>query len=104
MAESMDIVNLVENDDRFGPQHLILPATDRTDIKEWQKSVRDLLRNLQRPRYVATGLLPEFQQLLSTGYLPRGFLNTSPGVGHLNKYGNEVVGRLLAKAIEQVLK
>jgi len=63
MAESMDIVNLVENDERFGPTNIIQPATSRTDIKDWQKSVRDLLRTLQRPRYVATGLLPEFQQL-----------------------------------------
>jgi glutaredoxin 2 len=63
MAESMDIVKLVENDARFGPTNVILPATDRTDIKEWQKSVQNLLRTLQRPRYVATGLLPEFQQL-----------------------------------------
>ena len=63
MAESMDIVNLVEGDARFGPTNIIQPATDRTDIKAWQKSVRDLLRNLQRPRYVATGLMPEFQQL-----------------------------------------
>lgn len=63
MAESMDIVNLVEGDERFGPTNVIKPATDRTDIKAWQKSVRDLLRNLQRPRYVATGLMPEFQQL-----------------------------------------
>lgn len=63
MAESMDIVNLVEGDARFGPTNAIKPATDRTDIKAWQKSVRDLLRNLQRPRYVATGLMPEFQQL-----------------------------------------
>ena len=48
--------------------------------------------------------LPEFQQIVSTGHLPRGFFNTEPGVGHLNKYGNEIVGRLLAKALEQVLK
>jgi len=63
MAESMDIVKLVENDPRFGPTNVIRPATDRTDIKDWQKSTQSLLRNLQRPRYVATGLLPEFQQL-----------------------------------------
>jgi glutaredoxin 2 len=63
MAESMDIIKLVENDPRFGPTNLILPATDRTDIKAWQKSTQELLRTLQRPRYVATGLLPEFQQL-----------------------------------------
>jgi glutaredoxin 2 len=63
MNESMDIVNLVEGDTRFGPTNLIKPATDRTDIKDWQKSTRELLRTLQRPRYVATGLMPEFQQL-----------------------------------------
>ena len=59
----MDIVKLVENDSRFGPTNVILPATDRTDVKAWQKSTQELLRTLQRPRYVATGLLPEFQQI-----------------------------------------
>jgi glutaredoxin 2 len=63
MPESMDIINLVDGDERFGPLNCFLPATGRTDIKEWQGSVRDLLRVLQRPRYVATGLMPEFQQL-----------------------------------------
>ena len=62
MAESLDIIKLVDSDERFGPTNAILPATDRTDISAWQKSVRELLRILQRPRYVATGLLPEFQQ------------------------------------------
>jgi glutaredoxin 2 len=63
MAESMDIIQLLDRDDRLGPTELIRPATTRTDIKDWQSSTRDLLRVLQRPRYVATGLLPEFQQL-----------------------------------------
>lgn len=63
MAESMDIIKLVDADERFGPTGTIAPATDRSDLSAWQKSVRDLLRVLQRPRYVATGLLPEFQQL-----------------------------------------
>ena len=63
MGESLDIIALVDADERFGPTGQIAPATDRTDLKAWQKDVRDLLRNLQRPRYVATGLLPEFQQL-----------------------------------------
>jgi len=48
--------------------------------------------------------LPEFQKLASTGHLPRGFFNGTPGSGHLNKYGNEIVGQLLAKSIEQVFK
>lgn len=63
MAESLDIVAYVDGDERFGPTGVIAPASERTDLKQWQSNVRDLLRNLQRPRYVATGLLPEFQQL-----------------------------------------
>jgi len=63
MGESLDIIINVDTDPRFGSVNAILPATDRTDIKAWQKSVQTLLRTLQRPRYVATGLLPEFQQI-----------------------------------------
>ena len=62
MAESMDIIEFIDNDERFGPTNAIRPASGRSDLKEWQKSVQSLLRTLQRPRYVATGLLPEFQQ------------------------------------------
>ena len=63
MGESLDIIKLIDGDERFGPVHVIQPATGRDDIKKWQKSVQTLLRTLHRPRYVATGLLPEFQQL-----------------------------------------
>lgn len=63
MGESLDIIAKIDSDERFGPTGMILPASGRTDIKAWQKSVQTLLRTLQRPRYVATGLLPEFQQL-----------------------------------------
>ena len=63
MGESLDIIAKVDTDERFGATGQILPATGRKDIKAWQKSVQILLRTLQRPRYVATGLLPEFQQI-----------------------------------------
>jgi len=63
MMESLDIIAKVDSDERYGPTNQILPASGRKDIKAWQKSVQVLLRTLQRPRYVATGLLPEFQQL-----------------------------------------
>mmetsp|Transcript_27428 Transcript_27428/g.56905 ORF Transcript_27428/g.56905 Transcript_27428/m.56905 type:complete len:315 (+) Transcript_27428:126-1070(+) len=63
MMESLDIIAKIDADPRFGPTELIAPASGRKDIKAWQKSVQTLLRTLQRPRYVATGLLPEFQQL-----------------------------------------
>jgi glutaredoxin 2 len=63
MAESMDIINFIDSDERFGPTNALKPGSGRTDLKAWQKSVQSLLRTLQRPRYVATGLLPEFQQL-----------------------------------------
>lgn len=63
MPESMDIIEFIDSDERFGPTGALKPGSGRTDLKEWQKSVQSLLRTLQRPRYVATGLLPEFQQL-----------------------------------------
>lgn len=63
MMESLDIIEKVEGDERYGVTNVIKPATGRTDLKAWQKSVQSLLRTLQRPRYVATGLLPEFQQI-----------------------------------------
>ena len=63
MAESLDIIAMIDSDERFGTTSQILPASGRKDIKSWQKSTQVLLRTLQRPRYVATGLLPEFQQL-----------------------------------------
>jgi len=63
MAESLDIIAKVDSDERFGATQALQPASSRADLKEWQKSVQTLLRTLQRPRYVATGLLPEFQQI-----------------------------------------
>ena len=62
MMESLDIIDFVDSDARFGPTKVLQPATDRTDLKAWQKSVQTTLRLLQRPRYVASGLMPEFQQ------------------------------------------
>ena len=55
MAESLDIVAKVD------PEGTFAPASGRTDLKAWQKSVQTLLRKLQRPRYVKVPL-PEFMQ------------------------------------------
>mmetsp|Transcript_30257 Transcript_30257/g.55889 ORF Transcript_30257/g.55889 Transcript_30257/m.55889 type:complete len:302 (-) Transcript_30257:303-1208(-) len=63
MGESLDIITKIDTDERFGTPNQIQPASGRKDVKAWQKSVQILLRTLQRPRYVATGLLPEFQQI-----------------------------------------
>lgn len=62
MPESMDIIRYIDSDPTFGRTNSIAPASGRTDLFEWQDSVRDVLRYLLRPRYVSTGLLPEFQQ------------------------------------------
>ena len=56
------------------------------------------------PEVTLVDPLPEFQSLASAGRLPRGFFNTEPGTGHLNRDGNQIVGQLLAQAIGQVLK
>ncbi|KAJ8607750.1 hypothetical protein CTAYLR_008594 [Chrysophaeum taylorii] len=58
-AESLDIVNFIDSDPRFGPTGAFKPMSGRTDLKAWQKSVQEPLRKLQRPRYVKT-VLPEF--------------------------------------------
>lgn len=47
----------------------------------------------------------DFQELYKTKHiLPYGFINTKVGVGHLNKYGHEVIAKRLAKEITNVLK
>jgi len=55
MAESLDIIAKID------PEGTFAPASGRTDLKGWQKGVRDLMRKLQRPRYVMVPL-PEFMQ------------------------------------------
>jgi hypothetical protein len=56
------------------------------------------------PEVTVVDPLPSFQELASNGRLPRGFFNSTPGAGHLNRDGNQIVGELLAQAIGQVLK
>ena len=53
MFESLDIIA------KAVPEGSILPATDRTDIKAWQKSIQTTMRKLCRPRYVKVPLLVE---------------------------------------------
>lgn len=61
MAESMDIVKRIDEDASMGPALLKgSPDALRADIKAWQKKHANTFRELQRPRYVADGLLPEF--------------------------------------------
>jgi len=67
MTESMDIVDFFEADAKYGPTGFIKPKTDRSDIKEWQKKTKDLLRLLHRPRYMMAAL-PEFHQEDSRDY------------------------------------
>jgi len=55
MNESLDIIAKVDKG------NTIAPASGRTDLKAWQKSVQTLLRKLQRPRYVMVPL-PEFMK------------------------------------------
>jgi len=59
MPESMDIVKKIDEDPSLGPS-VLQPASARTDIKDWQKRHKATFGQLQRPRYVMTGLLPEF--------------------------------------------
>ena len=53
--ESLDIIEKIDTG------KVLKPASGRTDLKAWQKSVQTLMRKLQRPRYVMVPL-PEFMQ------------------------------------------
>ncbi len=44
----------------------------------------------------------EFILLVDQNYLPRGFMNSLPGVGHMNIFGHRVIGELLAKKILEI--
>ncbi len=53
------------------------------------------------PQLTVVDPLPEFRRLAMKWALPMGFFNSpTPGWGHLNRRGHEVIGRLLARAIE----
>lgn len=71
MPESLDICKYFDESDRFGPTNTILPATDRTDIKAWQKGLQTTLRMLTRPRYMVTAL-PEFMQQDGKDFFVKG--------------------------------
>ncbi|MEI7849475.1 MAG: hypothetical protein WCK35_27000 [Chloroflexota bacterium] len=63
----------------------------------------ELLKNY--PQVTVIDALPEFQKHTNSSFLQMGFNNSAkPGWGHLNQSGNEVLGTLLAKTIEEVLK
>eukprot|EP00406_Dinophysis_acuminata_P060730 CAMPEP_0179280070 /NCGR_PEP_ID=MMETSP0797-20121207/36439_1 /TAXON_ID=47934 /ORGANISM="Dinophysis acuminata, Strain DAEP01" /LENGTH=322 /DNA_ID=CAMNT_0020988717 /DNA_START=3 /DNA_END=971 /DNA_ORIENTATION=- len=55
MAESLDIIAKIDTEKK------IAPASGRKDLKEWQKTVQEINRKLQRPRYVMVPL-PEFMK------------------------------------------
>jgi hypothetical protein len=81
------------------------PYISGVDIEMNDPAHEQLFEFMKRyPEVTVVDPLPAFQNLASNGRLPRGFFNSTPGEGHLNKDGNRIVGELLAQAIEQVLK
>jgi len=44
----------------------------------------------------------EFDKLVNQGHFPRGFMNSLPGIGHLNVFGNRVIGDLLDEKILEI--
>lgn len=57
------------------------------------------------PEIIVVDPLPKFQELTLTGFLPKGFMNsTVPGAGHLNNLGHKIVGELIAEAIKETLR
>lgn len=52
--ESLDIIKLVDSDPAYGEANKFKPASGRTDLRDWQQSVADDYRLLQRPRIAIT--------------------------------------------------
>uniref|UniRef100_A0A0G4F4E7 GST N-terminal domain-containing protein n=1 Tax=Chromera velia CCMP2878 TaxID=1169474 RepID=A0A0G4F4E7_9ALVE len=75
MCESLDIIERLEGDGKFGPR-LLKQKTDRSDIDAWIKKLSIPMRNLGRPRYIRSSVLPEFhsssarQRFVTTHPLP----------------------------------
>mmetsp|Transcript_52736 Transcript_52736/g.123342 ORF Transcript_52736/g.123342 Transcript_52736/m.123342 type:complete len:296 (-) Transcript_52736:126-1013(-) len=59
MMESSDIIERVEGDTTYGPR-VLGPQTDRPELDAWVKSLSVPMRNLGRPRYIRSSVLPEF--------------------------------------------
>lgn len=60
MAESADIISRVDNDVAYGPPRL-KQRTERPEVETWLKRLSVPMRNLGRPRYVRSPMLPEFR-------------------------------------------
>ncbi|CAG1002190.1 hypothetical protein ANAEL_03052 [Anaerolineales bacterium] len=81
------------------------PYISGNEIEMTDPAHERLMEFMKRyPEVTVVDPLPEFQNLTMAGRLPRGFFNSTPGSGHLNQDGNQIVGELLAQAIGQVLK
>merc|ERR1740117_1526942 len=60
MPESSDIIARVDGDEKFGPK-MLKEETERPDIDAWVKTLSVPMRNLGRPRYIRSSVLPEFR-------------------------------------------
>jgi lysophospholipase L1-like esterase len=98
ISESGDvplIVVLLPSTPYISGNELLLADPEYEEFKDFIKGF---------PEITIVDPLPEFQQLASNGHLPRGFFNSVPGGGHLNMHGHEIIGQMVADAIQQVLK
>lgn len=59
-SESSDIIARVDGDARYGPP-MIKPGSERPDVDAWIKKLSGPMRNLGRPRYIRSAVLPEFR-------------------------------------------
>lgn len=60
MTESADIIARIEGDEAYGPP-LLKPKSNRPEVDAWIKELSAPMRNLGRPRYIRSAILPEFR-------------------------------------------
>jgi len=48
MPESLDIIEKIDSDSTFGSTRVFAPLSNRADLRNWQNSVADTNRIMQR--------------------------------------------------------
>jgi lysophospholipase L1-like esterase len=81
------------------------PYVDKSNLSFGDSKSLEIMHSAEQiGGYYVINPQAEFDRLIEQGHLPRGFMNSLPGVGHLNIYGHRIIGELLAEKILEVIK
>jgi len=83
--------------------HPALNLNDDGTITVEDEGVEKFQETCQENGIIFVDMTGDFENLYYTEHkLPYGFINTGVGIGHLNKYGHEVIAERLSKTIQEL--